>query len=62
MAHNMSHKLKPIPQCTQLNLRNFCRFDGDICTTAQAPLTAEGRPSSKQVSDRKISQILELWD
>ena len=25
-----------------------CRFDGDICSTAQAPLAAEGRPSRKQ--------------
>ena len=25
-----------------------CRFDGDFCTTAQAPLAAEGRPSGKQ--------------
>ena len=25
-----------------------CRFDGDFCTTAQAPLAAEGWPSGKQ--------------
>ena len=25
-----------------------CRFDDDICTTAQAPLAAEGWPSGKQ--------------
>ena len=25
-----------------------CRFDGDFCTTAQAPLTAKERPSSEQ--------------
>ena len=25
-----------------------CRFDGDFCTTAQAPLTAEERPSGEQ--------------
>ena len=25
-----------------------CHFDGDIGTTAQAPLAAEGRPSRKQ--------------
>ena len=25
-----------------------CCFDGDICTTAQAPLAAESRPSRKQ--------------
>ena len=24
-----------------------CRFDGDFCSTAHAPLAAEGRPSSK---------------
>ena len=26
----------------------YCCFDGGICTTAQAPLAAEGRQSSKQ--------------
>ena len=31
-------------------------FDGDICTTAQVPLDAEGRPSGKQHhSDQSIS-------
>ena len=25
-----------------------CRFDGDFCATAQAPLAAEGRPGGKQ--------------
>ena len=27
---------------------SLCRFNGDFCTTAQAPLTTEGRPSGKQ--------------
>ena len=32
-----------------------CRFDVDICSTAQAPLAAEGRPSGKQ---RQANQLI----
>ena len=32
-----------------------CRFDGDICTSAQAPLVAKGRPSLKQ---RQANQLI----
>ena len=32
-----------------------CRFDGDICSTAQAPLATEGRPSGKQ---REANQLI----
>ena len=28
--------------------RLACRFDGDFCTTAQAPLAAEERPSGEE--------------
>ena len=46
-----------------------CRFDDDICTTAQAPLAAEGWPSGKQrQANRSITlplcpprQIADSW-
>ena len=46
-----------------------CRFDGDFCTAAQAPLAAEGWPSSKQChANRSITlplcpprQIADSW-
>ena len=46
-----------------------CRFDDDICTTAQAPLAAEGWPSGKQrLANRSITlplcpprQITDSW-
>ena len=31
-----------------------CRFDGDFCTTAQAPLAAEERPSGEQCQANKL--------
>ena len=35
------------------------RFDGDICTTAQAPLGTVGRPSSKHcLTDQSIPSLL----
>ena len=49
--------------------RPHCRFDGDICSTAQGPLAAEERPSSKQrPANQSISsplcsqwQIADSW-
>ena len=46
-----------------------CRFDDDICSTAQAPLAAEGWPSGKQLhANRSITlplcpprQIADSW-
>ena len=36
-----------------------CRFDGDVCTTVQAPLAAEGRPSSEQhQANQSITSLL----
>ena len=35
---------------------SHCHFDGDICTTAQVPHAAEGRPSGKQhLANRSIT-------
>ena len=40
-----------------------CHFDDDICSTAQAPLAAEGWPSGKQrLANRSITLLLcPLW-
>ena len=50
-----------------------CRFDDDICSTAQASLAAEGSPSGKQrqanyrsitlltAADRKQLNSIQLW-
>ena len=35
-----------------------CRFDGDICETAQASLATEGRPSSEQCQANQLITLL----
>ena len=40
VKHNAAFRLA----CCSLH----CRYDGDFCTTAQAPLAAERRPKGKQ--------------
>ena len=37
-----------------------CCFDGIICTTAQAPLATEGRPSGKQPQAKEINNLAPL--
>ena len=63
------HKLHPYAGFRLTCRLPHCRFDDDICSTAQAPLAAEGWPSGKQCqANRSITlplcpprQIADSW-